>query len=77
LMSSIGWIKLSNFEVPLSKKIKYRFSSLATLGRIRAKYRNNGDGSVTIYVEFDGSQLERVTGELSVLINMWNRRRIR
>ena len=73
-MASRGWIKLNDFNLPLSKKIKYRVSSIATLGRIKANYKCDG-GSTVIDVVFDGTMLDKVTSELVTLINLWNEKR--
>jgi hypothetical protein len=71
-MSSTGWIRLENFNLPLSLRIKYSLVNLLAGRRIRVQYRNHS-GDTLIRVEFDGEYLNRVLSELSSLLKEWGR----
>ncbi len=71
-MTSRGWIKLKNFKLPFKHKIKLKFASLAFRGKIKADYKYNGDW-ITIYVEFEGSMLERVISEFREIMREWEK----
>ncbi len=71
-MASKGWIKLSNFKIPLTHRIKLKMARYVFLGRIKTSYKYNTD-SVLITAEFDGNMLGRVINELSGLIKEWEK----
>lgn len=71
-MASRGWIKLNNFKIPLTHRIKLRMAKYVYLGRIKTSYQYDTD-SVTITAEFTGDKLGRVINELSGLIKEWER----
>lgn len=71
-MASKGWIKLNNFKIPLSYRIKLKMASYVYLGRIKTSYRYDTDG-VLITAEFNGDKLGKVINELSGLIREWEK----
>jgi hypothetical protein len=71
-MASRGWIKLNNFKIPLTHRIKLRMAKYVYLGRIKTSYQYDTD-SVTITAEFTGDKLGRVINEFSGLIKEWER----
>ena len=71
-MASKGWIKLSNFRIPLTHRIKLRMARYVFLGRIKTSYHYDTD-SVIITAEFSGDKLGRVINELSALIKEWEK----
>jgi|GEM_PF-3580014 hypothetical protein len=74
-MTSKGWIKLNNFKIPLTRRIKLKMARYVFLGRIKTSYQYNTD-SVLITAEFRGDKLGRVINELSELLKEWEKQNI-
>ena len=71
-MASKGWIKLSNFKIPLGYRIKLKMARYVYLGGIKTSYRYDTD-SVLITAEFNGDKLGKVINEFSGLIREWEK----
>lgn len=71
-MSSKGWIKLKNFKIPLTHRIKLKMAKYVSAGKIKTSYQYDM-GGVTITTEFTGDKLGKVIDELSGLIKEWEK----
>lgn len=65
-------MRLTNFRMPFSYKVRCKLSRLLTLGKVKASYRYYQD-NVLIRIEFDGAYLVTVLQRLSQLLKAWGR----
>ena len=72
IMPSRAWLRLENFKVPFSLRVKCMFARLLTLGRIKPDYRCHNT-SVSLKVEFEGEYLELVVEHFRRVIREWGK----
>ncbi len=69
-MSSSAWIRLNNFKLPLSLRLKCILARVFRYGGIRPRYKC-GANSVYVEVEFSGEKIDMVLEHWKGLIREW------